>query len=161
MGRAVSRLSGITFIDLDQYIEGRYHSSVSDIFREKGEDGFRRLEQAMLHEVADFENVMVACGGGTPCFFDNMDYMNSRGTTIMLDAPLPVLHRRLSEGRAKRPLIAGKSDEELMGFITAALDARMPHYSKAMHRFQSDQLETRQQIHDTASRFINRFLTRL
>lgn len=161
LGRAVSRLSGITFIDLDLYIEGRYHSSVSDIFREKGEDGFRRLEQAMLHEVADFENIMVACGGGTPCFFDNMDYMNSRGITVMLEAPLPVLHRRLSEGRAIRPLIAGKSDEELMEFITAALAARMPHYIKAMHRFQSEQLETRQQIHDTASRFINQFLTRL
>ena len=91
LGRAVARLGDIRFIDLDHYIEGRFHRSVSQLFEERGEDGFRKVEQAMLHEVGEFEDVIIACGGGTPCFFDNMDYMNSRGLTILLEAPLPCL----------------------------------------------------------------------
>ena len=101
LGRNVSRLTGVEFIDLDSYIEGRYHSSVRDIFAEKGEEGFRDIERRMLHEVAEFENVIVACGGGTPCFFDNMDYMNSKGTTVFLNTSLPKLHTRLMRGRHK------------------------------------------------------------
>ena len=68
LGRAVARLGDIRFIDLDHYIEGRFHRSVSQLFEERGEDGFRKVEQAMLHEVGEFEDVIIACGGGTPCF---------------------------------------------------------------------------------------------
>lgn len=158
LGRAVARLTEITFIDLDRYIENRLHLTIPDIFRTSGEEGFRLVEQSLLHEVADFNNVMIACGGGTPCFFDNMDFMNSHGTTVLLEASVDTLHRRLCQGRARRPLIAEKTDSELREFITEALEHRMPHYSRASRRFNAERLETRQQIHDTASRFISQFL---
>ena len=72
------------FIDLDCYIEGRYHKTVGQIFAEKGEDAFRDIERRMLHEVAMFENVLISTGGGTPCFFDNMEFMNETGSTVYL-----------------------------------------------------------------------------
>lgn len=157
LGRHVSVITEMQFIDLDAYIEGRYHHSVSELFALYGEDGFRRLERAMLQEVADFENVLVACGGGTPCFFDNMDYMNSHGTTVFLDTSLDKLHSRLCRGKHKRPLIASKTDDELLAFIEKALAERMPHYAKAQMTFKSDRLENESEKADTARRFINQF----
>ena len=154
MGRAVSELTGMPFIDLDNYIERRFRLSVKEIFAQRGEDGFRDIERRMLQEVADFEDVLVACGGGTPCFFDNMEYMNSRGTTVFLNTPIPRLHSRLMRGRHKRPLIANKSDEELLEFITTALAARMEHYKKAQIEFSSELLENRAEIENTARLFI-------
>lgn len=82
LGRAFARAEGLEFIDLDWYIEERLHKSISELFAERGEEGFRNLERKMLHEAGEFEDVVIACGGGTPCFFDNMEYMNRQGTTI-------------------------------------------------------------------------------
>lgn len=157
LGRAVSRIAGIPFIDLDLYIEGRYHRSVRELFAERGEDGFRLIERNMLREVADFEDVIVACGGGTPCFFDNMDYMNSNGTTVFLDTPVQLLFSRLKRGRLKRPLIASKNDSELLAFIQQALKARLPHYRKARETFSSELLENEIEIELSARRFIKQF----
>lgn len=154
MGRAVSQLTGVPFIDLDNYIEGRYHMSVKEIFAKHGEEGFRDIERRMLQEVADFEDVIVACGGGTPCFFDNMEYMNAHGTTVFLNTPIPRLHSRLMRGRHKRPLIANKSDEELLEFIKKALADRWEHYAKAQIEFSSERLESREEIENTAREFI-------
>ena len=92
LGKAYSQACGLEFIDLDWYVEGRMHKTINELFAEKGEQGFREIERAMLHEVGEFENVVIACGGGTPCFFDNMPYMNSVGTTVFLDVnPISVL----------------------------------------------------------------------
>lgn len=154
LGRLASAICGRSFIDLDSYIEGRYHSTVRDIFASRGEDGFRRLEQAMLHEVSEFEDVIVACGGGTPCFFDNMDWMNSRGLTVYLDTSVDKLFTRLKRGRHKRPLIAQKTDEELRDFIVGAIAERMPFYSKARIVFKSDLLDSESEKDETARRFI-------
>lgn len=154
MGRAVSQLTGFSFIDLDNYIEGRYRLSVKEIFAERGEAGFREVERRMLQEVADFEDVIVACGGGTPCFFDNMEYMNERGTTVFLNTPIERLHSRLMRGRHKRPLIADKNDEELMVFIKEALAKRMEHYKKAQIEFSSERLENKSEIENTAREFV-------
>lgn len=153
MGRAVSALTGVPFIDLDNYIEQRFHLTVKEIFAQRGEDGFRDVERRMLQEVADFEDVIVACGGGTPCFFDNMEYMNTHGTTVFLNTPIDRLHSRLMRGRHKRPLIADKDDEELMTFIKEALAKRMDHYSKAQISFSSERLENKSEIADTAREF--------
>ena len=157
LGRAVSRASGIRFIDLDNYIEGRYHRTIKEIFAEKGEDGFRDVERRMLHEDADFEDVIVACGGGTPCFFDNMEYMNEHGTSVFLDTPIEKLHSRLMLGRHKRPLIADKNAEELRQFIIEALSKRMEYNSKAQVVFSSDLLETKSEIAQTVKLFLERF----
>lgn len=69
LGRRAAQLLNVEFIDLDAYIESRYRKRVSDLFAERGEEGFRDIERRMLHEVAEFDNVLVATGGGTPCFF--------------------------------------------------------------------------------------------
>ena len=100
----------------------------------------------MLHEVADFEDVVIATGGGTPCFFDNVEYMNRKGETVFLDVSQEVLFRRLKVAKQQRPLLAQKNDEELKAFIADALGKRLPHYSKAKHVFRADELEDKQQI---------------
>ena len=157
LGRALSQATGMQFIDLDEYIENRYHMSISEIFSCHGEAGFRQREQAILTEVADFEDVIIACGGGTPCFYDNMELMNRRGTTILLEASHARLSERLSAARSKRPLIAAMTDEELDAYISSALAARMPHYGKALHRFCSDRLDDRAQIAESVKQFIATF----
>ena len=86
VGKALAKDLGLMFYDLDWYIESRMHKTVAQIFKESGEEGFRRIERNMLHEVAEFEDVVISCGGGTPCFFDNMEYMNSQGQTLYLQA---------------------------------------------------------------------------
>ena len=146
LGKAFSRELGLTFIDLDWYIEERFHKTVQQLFSERGEQGFRELEQKMLHEVAEFEDVVISAGGGTPCFFDNMDYMNACGDTVFLQVEPEVLFRRLKVAKQQRPLLANKSDEELMNFICEALQKRHPFYSQAKLLFRADELEDKSQI---------------
>ena len=146
LGKAFARSLGLTFIDLDWYIEERFHKTVRQIFEERTEEGFRELEKRMLHEVADFEDVVIATGGGTPCFFDNVEYMNQKGETVFLDVSQEVLFRRLKVAKQQRPLLVQKNDEELKAFIADALGKRLPHYSKAKHVFRADELEDKQQI---------------
>lgn len=157
LGRALAAALGVEFIDLDCYIEDRFRKTVSQIFAEKGEEEFRNLEKRMLHEVGEFENVIISTGGGTPCFFDNVEYMNAQGTTVFLDVPLERLFIRLSIARSKRPLIKEKNDEELRTFIAEQLQKRMPHYSKALHTFRADRLEDRTQIDMSVEAFRRQF----
>ena len=146
LGKAYARAMQLQFIDLDWYIEERFHKTVQELFEERKEDGFREIERNMLHEVAEFEDVIIACGGGTPCFFDNMEYMNGKGETVFLDASPEVLFRRLKIAKSKRPLLMDKSDEELMGVIQNALRVRIPFYSQAKYVFNAESLEDREQI---------------
>ena len=152
LGKAFARAMGLTFVDLDWYIEERYHKTVRQIFEERGEDGFRELEKRMLHETGEFEDVVISVGGGTPCFFDNMDYMNSAGETVFLDVDVKVLFRRLKVAKQQRPLLANKTDEELMTFIVEALQKRLPFYSKAKYVFNGERLEDRRQIQQSVER---------
>lgn len=146
LGKAYARAMQLQFIDLDWYIEERFHRTVQELFEERKEDGFREIERNMLHEVAEFEDVIIACGGGTPCFFDNMEYMNGKGETVFLDASPEVLFRRLKIAKSKRPLLMDKSDEELMDVIQNALRIRIPFYSQAKYVFNAESLEDREQI---------------
>ena len=157
LGRALSDASGLDFIDLDTYIERRFHSNIRDIFATKGEQEFRNIERRMLLEVSQFENVIIACGGGTPCFFDNIDVMNQAGTTVFLDASHWRLLERLKVGRRRRPLIASKTDQELSDYITEALNARLPHYTKAKETFSADRLDNLEQLTESVSEFARRF----
>lgn len=154
LGRALAKELKIEFIDLDNYIEERLCKSISQIFAEKGEEGFRDIERRMLHEAGEFENVVISTGGGTPCFFDNIEYMNRQGATVFLDVPVERLFIRLSIARKKRPLIMGKSDEELRCFIAEQLAKRLPHYSKAKQRFTADRLEDVKQIEASVKEFL-------
>ena len=84
IGKALAKDLGVMFYDLDWYIETRMRKKVKQIFDERGEEGFRKIEHNMLHEVAEFEDVVLACGGGTPCFYDNMQYMLGQGDVVYL-----------------------------------------------------------------------------
>ena len=152
LGKAFARAMGLAFVDLDWYIEERFHKTVGQIFAERGEEGFRELEKRMLHEAGDFEDVVISVGGGTPCFFDNMDYMNQAGETVFLDVDNKVLFRRLKVAKQQRPLLANKTDEELVAFIQEALQKRLPHYTKAKHVFNGEFLENRRQIQQSVER---------
>ena len=121
------------FYDLDWYIESRMRKSVSQIFAERGEEGFRKIEYNMLHEVAEFEDVIISCGGGTPCFFDNMDYLNQQGDVVYLKATPETLYKHLLMAKMERPLLKGKSSEELIAYITEHLKERSQFYEKARH----------------------------
>lgn len=157
LGRALAEELGIPFIDLDNYIENRFCKTIAQIFAEKGEEEFRNIEKRLLHEVGEFEDVIISTGGGTPCFFDNIDYMNSQGTTVFLDVPEERLFIRLSIARSKRPLIKEKNDEELKAFITEQLEKRKPHYSKAQYSFRADKLEDKREINLSVEAFCRQF----
>jgi shikimate kinase len=133
IGKALSKETGMMFYDLDWYIESRMRKTVAQIFAERGEEGFRQIEYNMLHEVAEFENVIISCGGGTPCFFDNIDYMNGQGETVYLKATPEVLYGHLKMGKSVRPLLVGKTEKELLTFIEQQLSVREPYYKKAKH----------------------------
>ena len=153
LGRALARDLGLDFIDMDQYIEGRFHRTVSQLFSERGEEGFRQLERAMLHEICEIEDVIVATGGGAPCFFDNMEYLNAHGVTVWLQATPDVLRTRLLLSRNKRPLAASIPEDELYDFIVSALAAREPFYSRATYVFDGSKLEDRAQISQSVALF--------
>ena len=133
VGKALSKELGIQFYDLDWYIESRRRKTVPQLFAELGEEGFRKIEYNMLHEVAEFENVIISCGGGTPCFFDNMDYMNRQGKVIYLRCEPEVLQKHLMMGKTERPLLKGKTPEELTAYIKEHLLEREPFYNKARY----------------------------
>ena len=133
VGKALSKETGMMFYDLDWYIESRMRKSVAQIFAERGEEGFRKIEHNMLHEVAEFEDVIISCGGGTPCFFDNMDYLNQQGDVVYLKATPEVLYKHLLMAKVERPLLKDKTPDELIAYITEHLNEREPFYTKANH----------------------------
>ena len=133
VGRALAKELDLPFYDLDWYIESRMRKKVSEIFAEQGEEGFRRIERNMLHEVAEFENVVISCGGGTPCFFDNMDYLNQQGQVVYLRCEPEVLRKHLMMGKGDRPLLKGKTPEELTAYISEQLQYRSQFYTKARY----------------------------
>ncbi len=146
IGKALAREAGLEFYDLDWYVEDRFRTTIPKIFAERGEEGFREMERKMLHEVAEFEDVVVSCGGGTPCFFDNMDYMNRQAETVYLKATPEVLRAHLLTGKSQRPLIQGKSPEELRDFIRRSLVQREPFYARAKHTLEIGVIRQRAQI---------------
>ena len=118
VGKTLGIALGRTFYDLDWYVEERFH-----------------------HEVAEFEDIVLSCGGGTPCFFDNIDYMNACGETVYLKASPDTLLKHIAMSRGERPLLKGKSPEELRTFITTQLQEREPYYLKARHVVNIDVLD--------------------
>lgn len=151
VGKALSKEIGLQFYDLDWYIESRMHSTIKQIFDAKGEDGFRRIEHNMLHEVAEFEDVIISCGGGTPCFFDNMDYINQQGETVYLKCSPDVLYQHLKMGKTVRPLLLNKTPDEVREFIVEQLAEREPYYSKAKHTIDVSLLDNYDKIKETVN----------
>lgn len=155
-GRALAKRLGYTFTDLDFYISQRFRKSIPQLFAEKGEEWFRERERDLLREIGEFDNTVIACGGGTPCHHDNMAYMNSKGVTVLLEASEECTLRRLKEAPGKRPLLAGKTEEELRGYIREHKASRAPHYNQAAIRQPSDDLESKSQIQSTVEDFLKK-----
>ena len=146
VGKALAKETGLQFYDLDWYIEGRMRKTVPQIFAERGEDGFRLVERNLLHEAAEFEDVVLSCGGGTPCFFDNIDYMNSQGDTVYLKADPDVLYANLRMGKVRRPLLENKTPDEMKAFIREQLARREEYYLKAKHVLDVNLLDNYEKI---------------
>lgn len=155
LGKAFARELNVPFIDLDWYIEERFHKSICELFTERGEASFRELERSMLHEVAEFEDVVISTGGGTPCFFDNMEYMNGHGQTVFLDVHPDVLFSRLRVATQQRPILQGKTDEDLRAFIVETLAKRSSFYLQATYCFNAGRLESRKQITESVQQLRN------
>lgn len=149
LGKALAKDLGVSFIDLDQYIESRFMKSVTQIFASRGEQGFREIESRLLREVGEFDDVIVSCGGSTPLIGDNMEYMLQHGQTVYLKCNNDTLLRRLKVARSQRPLIASKNDQELALFIESETARREPGYLKAEYICPGDRLESRDQISET------------
>lgn len=130
-GRKLSESLSLPLFDLDAEIEKSTGSKIKDIFAEKGEPFFRKLEQKHLLNISKNKTFVLSCGGGTPCFFDNMDFMNKNGMTVWLNAPVPVMVDRLKRKKGKRPLLNGLTDEQLTDFVTEKLEERRPFYEQS------------------------------
>lgn len=156
-GRALARSTGMQFIDLDFYIEQRFRKSIAEIFAEKGEEEFRRMEAAMLREAGEFENTVVSCGGGTPCFHDNMDYMLSKDNVVWLVTSPERITERLTANSSRRPLMRGKTPDEIRAAVTDGLSKRISFYSRANIHFNGEQLEDKHQIDRTVNAFLDRY----
>jgi shikimate kinase len=152
IGKILAKDLGVPFYDLDWYIETRMRKKVKQIFDERGEEGFRVIEKNMLHEVAEFEDVVLACGGGTPCFFDNMEYLVGQGDVVYLRGTPEVLFRHLKMGKGVRPLLLGKNDEELLQYIKENVKKREEYYMKANHIVDIPCMEDEDRILETTEK---------
>ena len=134
LGKRLSKYLGLQFVDMDHYIEERNCKTVPQIFAEEGEAEFRKKERKALEELSEFTDIVIATGGGAPCFFDNIDLMNKTGKTIYLNINPKILADRLLKSKTERPLIKGKSKEELIAFIDETLRKRNEFYLQAKYQ---------------------------
>lgn len=136
LGKKVASHLGLDFVDLDQEIENREQKSIPEIFSQKGEDYFRQLESALLHEwAASLKSFVMATGGGAPCFYDGINVINNSGVSIFLDVPVEQLVKRV-ESKTNRPLLQTGNAEELKNRLKTILEQRKPVYLKAHHTLQ-------------------------
>lgn len=159
LGRAVCERTGMRFVDLDCYIEERTGMTVKEIFASLGEEAFRTLEGDALQQVAAMQDVIVACGGGTPCQPGAMELMNRCGLTVRLVPARRRLVKRLMAGRRKRPLLAEISTTaEMADFYDFASAKREAHYCKAAVKFDSTRLDSVEEVEATVDRFIDEII---
>ncbi len=135
LGRQLAEQISCTFVDLDEYLVQRQGQSIAQIFEQQGQEHFRRLERQALEEVVQAHGqAVISTGGGAPCFFDNIDYINQHGTSVYLEVPVEQLVQRLlSQGLVERPLLVGKSPAELNSFLVETLTARKQFYERAAY----------------------------
>lgn len=131
-GRLLSEKLGIRFFDLDEQVTEHAGKTIPEIFAAEGEEQFRLLEKDVLHIITEsHDNFVMACGGGSPCYFNNIEYMNTAGTTVWINTPQDTLHKRLVVEKEKRPLIKDLTDEQLRNFIQKKFSDRRIYYEQA------------------------------
>ena len=126
--------------DLDNLVELMDERSIAEMFEQSGEEYFRKEEAKMLRLFKEKKQFILSCGGGTPCFNDNINWMNKNGITIWLDEPPYLLADRLNIEKDHRPLIKNIKSSELIGFLTQKLNERLPYYEKSQHRLTNFQI---------------------
>lgn len=132
LGRPIAQAMSCEFVDLDHYIEQQQGQTIPQIFaQEGGQDQFRLLEREALEQLSERDNLVISTGGGTPCFHDNMAFMKSSGITVYLKQEPELLAHRLLHARVPRPLIQGKTPQELLAFIKESLAERELYYLQA------------------------------
>jgi shikimate kinase len=131
-GKCISRKLNIPFFDLDEQVEAAEGRTISEIFLHHGEEYFRRKEKEVLHIISEsHDTFLMACGGGTPCYYNNIDYMNKSGTTVWISSSIDTMHQRLLKDRKKRPLLEGLTDEQVRGYIIKKFSDRKIYYEQA------------------------------
>jgi len=141
LGQQLARKMNFSFLDLDQIIEQKMGQNITEIFAKYGEIYFRKVEKEVLHSCQSCQNTVLALGGGTPCFFDNMDWINQQGISVFLQVPIDILVKRLWKNRSHRPLISTFSNQqELTNFVQKKLSERLPYYTKAQLIFDNSQV---------------------
>ncbi len=131
-GRLLSQKLSISFFDLDARVEEYAGKTIAEIFEAEGEEYFRMQEKDVLHLITEsHENFVMACGGGSPCFFNNFEYMQQAGTTVWINTSLETLYQRLVQEKEKRPLIKELSDDQLKRFISKKFADRKIYYEQA------------------------------
>jgi shikimate kinase len=141
LGKQLATLMHYTFYDTDELIVDKEKKTIEDIFRDAGEDYFRNKEREVLDEVCLINNVVISTGGGLPCFYDHMNKMNDHGVTVFLKVSEEELLKRLmSAGNAHRPMVKGKSAEELKEFLKKKITERYPDYLKSKCVLDGDHL---------------------
>ncbi len=147
LGKKVATKTGYSFIDLDDLIVQEINMSISEYFGAFGEQAFRKIERDQLHKLSCLKNTIIATGGGAPCYMDNMDWMNEHGKTVYMKLPPKALLSRLSQKEVEsRPLLKGKTTEELLEFIQSKLEEREPFYNRAKIIFDALQSNTKDLI---------------
>ncbi len=130
-GRCLSTTLDMPWKDLDAEIVEKEGHSITDLFKVYGESHFRQLENHYLRTLSQEDPLLLSCGGGTPCYSDNMDFMNEKGLTIWLKVPVEVIVRRLKRKRYKRPLLKGMDERQLQDFVQRKLEERTVYYEQA------------------------------
>ncbi len=137
---------GYKCIDLDRYIEKHEGESIPDIFAKVGEEGFRKIERRHLNRVSEIDMTVIATGGGTPCFENNIELINSSGISIYLKMNCIDLVNRLMDAKTERPLLKGKNKNELFDYITSQLEKRAVFYGQAKYTLAAKGIKINQLI---------------
>lgn len=139
-GELWSEKSGFEFIDIDKIVEKEQDKTITQIFSDDGEEYFRSLETNVLKKLITKTNVIVATGGGTPCYNDNITWMNENGTCIYLQSSPKKIYQRLINEREKRPLIKNLQEDELLFYISEKIKERESFYKQAQVILNVDEL---------------------
>lgn len=138
VGHKLAQRLGYRWADLDQILETTFHTTIPLFFKHYGEEAFRKIEQKMLHSTAEQDDIVISTGGGTPCHFDNMQWINQHGTSVFFDVTVPTLLRRAAASRKPRPILAPLSESERETYVRQQLDERRPFYQRADIIFPAD-----------------------
>lgn len=141
LGKQIAKKMGVDFTDLDSYIEESTGKSIPSIFKKYGEDDFREIESQCLREVLLKPNQIVATGGGTPCHRNNLELIKTLSTSVYLQVSPEALVKRLLRSKNPRPLIQGKSNDDLLTYVQQKLKKREKYYLEANYIVQSDQIQ--------------------